>query len=97
MTITDLVSLGVNPTAPSTGVGSAGSSQRSTQPATSSDNVSLSGLAQLLQTGSSDRAARLASLSAAVRSGTYSVSPEALSRSVVSETISATQPYASQQ
>jgi anti-sigma28 factor (negative regulator of flagellin synthesis) len=99
MTITDLISLGVNTTAtaPSASVGASGSSQRSTQSSALSDNVSLSGLAQLLQTGSSDRAARLASLSAAVRSGTYNVSPEALSRSVVSETISASQQFASQQ
>jgi anti-sigma28 factor (negative regulator of flagellin synthesis) len=96
MTITDLISLGVNTTAPSTSIGSSAGSQRSTETSASADNVSLSGLSRLLQSGSSDRAARLASLSLAVRSGTYNVSPDALSRSVVSETISASQQYASQ-
>jgi len=40
-------------------------------------------VAQALQSGSSDRAARIQALTAQVQAGTYSVSPDALSASII--------------
>jgi anti-sigma28 factor (negative regulator of flagellin synthesis) len=51
------------------------------------DNVQLSGVSRVLQSGSAARAARIAHLADLVQSGQYAVSASALSKSMISETL----------
>jgi anti-sigma28 factor (negative regulator of flagellin synthesis) len=51
------------------------------------DSVELSGPSRVLQTFASDRAARIERLTQSVRSGTYSVNAQKVSRALVQETL----------
>lgn len=61
--------------------------------ASSGDQVSLSGVSQLLNSGSVQRTAALASLTSAVRSGSYNVSGADIGRSMVSEMLARSSGY----
>lgn len=52
-----------------------------------SDEVRVSGMANILRSGATEHAARLQALSAAVRNGTYSVPSDMLSRAMVNEAV----------
>ena len=54
----------------------------------SSDHTALSVDGAALRSGAQARAARFEALTASVRSGSYSVDPAAISRSLISETLS---------
>ncbi len=51
------------------------------------DSVNLSGPFQIVRSSESTRASRIASLTQAFRSGSYSVSPQAISAALVKETL----------
>lgn len=59
----------------------------------SGDEVSLSGISQLLQNGAADRAGKIASLSNSVRAGGYDASASAVSRGLVSEMLARSSGY----
>ena len=93
MNISTILGNGGSSEAQRAGVGSTtqtGASQNATSASasggvSSGDQVSLSGVSQLISNGASERSSTIASLTSAVRSGTYNVSSSDIGSSLVSE------------
>ncbi len=82
-------------TAPTEGPNSASKGGKVQSSSQSSDGLQLSNLAgslsKIMQSDSASRAGRVAQLTAAVRSGTYQVDPQAVSRAMVDHIVATSQ------